>query len=286
MIQAADRPAPTVAAAQDRLLGRLLTAVFDGRPVVVLAADDAPLPAGLAADERTVRGLPGVDGPLDRIVPGESAVLWLEAAGVERDGPLLAVLAAAATAGSPVLVVLSGSGDDAADGEAAAQLAAALPAGRVLEQRAVEIVVLAEAGTVAVPGDVPEETSRVTARLVCCLPGGGTPQLAALIEPVSTGIREAQLTVLERTVAELRTANVRLAREHLGRYDSAAASAVHTLEERYQREREIAIENDRLYQEVRRRLQQPHHVALDRLVMFVKRIPGGRRLVRLLRRGG
>lgn len=280
-----DRLAPTLVAAQADLLARLATDLGAERPVVVLAGAGATVPASMAAsaDAAVVQGPTWADGSLEAIVPGRSAVIWLGAPGAESEEPLLEVLAAAATAGSPVLIVVTADAD-ADPSQAAARLAAALPGARVLEQRATEVAVIAEAGAAGPPVELPAAGALVTGYLVCCVPEDAAPAFAALIEPVATGVREEQLRAQERAVEELRTANVRLAREHLGRYDSAAASIVHRLEERYEREREIAIENDRLYQDARRRLAQPHHVAADKLVGLIKRIPGGAFAVRALKR--
>lgn len=286
MIETGEATARTVADAQRRLVDRLIRQFVGARPVVVLA-DTTPIPDALAGvGDRVVRAEPTPEG-LGAVVPGESAVVWLGAVDPERgQREVVPVLAEAAALGSPVLVVLEPDDDPrpSADepGSAAARLAFLLPGGRVLEQRVSEAVVLAESGSPGPVASLPSDASRVIARLVCCVPG----ELPEFMEPLDSGVRDAQLLALERAVDELRTANVRLARAHLGRYDSAAASMVHRLEERYEREREIAIENDRLYQEARRRLQQPHHVAVDRLVRLLKRIPGGSRLVGLLRRGG
>ncbi len=102
---------------------------------------------------------------------------------------------------------------------------------------------------------------------------------------------------------ELRRANARLAREHLGRYDSAAATLIHKLGVELRQTQELAealeAERARVYSELiddvgperdelLRRLRMPHHRLMDNLALSLLRIPlvGVVLRARARRRGG
>jgi hypothetical protein len=112
-------------------------------------------------------------------------------------------------------------------------------------------------------------------------------------------VHRAYLAALERANEELRLANVRLGRDQIGRHDAAAASVVGRMDtrmreleqevkrltDRLELEKEVAFQNDRLFQAARAQLAAPRYRAVDAARARVLRIPGARRLTGpLLRR--
>ena len=260
------------------------------------------------------------DGPatlrraLDADTP-PAAVAWI--AGLERSPSLDAVrelLRELAEAGAGLVVAVPNTRLDASldeDGtlelgwDEARALAGALGADLV-EQR------LAEAALIGEPGDGPLTGSVVGAAgepddasawlLVTGVePGSPEADLQFSAQPV----HRAYLAALEAANAELLRANTRLARANLGRHDAGAASVlarfesglaereaelaqargeIARLEERLELEVQVAAQNDRFFQETRATLMRPEHRAVTGLVARIQRVPGGRLVLRLVRR--
>lgn len=272
--------APSLRAAHARLLGALAARMAEDRTLVVLGAGDAVPAEARAAAREVVVGPAELTGPVRALDPSSAVVLWLGAdpAAPDADG-VLRLLGAAVAEGLPAIVEVPG-----ADAAPALTVAGALPGGVVLERRSVEAAVLAPAEDPAAPA-LPAGTGVVAGRLVCCgLAPDAVREACARAEATAGEVRDAHLQALEEAVEDLRRANVRLAREHLGRHDSAAASVVHRLQSRYEQEREIALENDRLFQEARGRLNTPHHRAADKIALWLKGIPGGSLVSRVMKR--
>jgi 2-polyprenyl-3-methyl-5-hydroxy-6-metoxy-1,4-benzoquinol methylase len=100
--------------------------------------------------------------------------------------------------------------------------------------------------------------------------------------------QHAYMRDLERANLELRRANARLARKHLGVHDAAAASIVAGLSERMETEKrravhfeaeaekweQIADSNDWARKQLEQRLAEPRYAAMDRTRDMILRIPG------------
>jgi hypothetical protein len=128
--------------------------------------------------------------------------------------------------------------------------------------------------------------------LVANAPEDALSAAEASLRMAGARLQFTQLAALEAANAELRRANARLARERLGKHDSAAASvigplearvrtaeaAAADLERRLEIEKQVAIQNDELFQQARRQLGSPRYKAVDRLRARLIKIPGMRRL--------
>jgi SAM-dependent methyltransferase len=126
------------------------------------------------------------------------------------------------------------------------------------------------------------------------LPRDAVADAVARMRLSTTPGQNDYMRALEQANQELRRANARLARQHLGVHDSAAASVigrfehraeeaerrVEGLEDRLALEVEVARQNDLNFQRARAILQTPRHRAVESLHHRLLRIPGGRRLAR------
>lgn len=125
-----------------------------------------------------------------------------------------------------------------------------------------------------------------------------TPSPAQTAEPDRIDALQQEVAGLRATNAELRRANARLARERLGRHDSAAASVlsrlerrlgdaeaeVKRLEARLETEMEVAARNHAMFERARDQLQAPRYVVMDRIRARLLTIPGLQRLTRAITR--
>ena len=231
--------------------------------------------AELAGERRTLslRGTASLDG-----LGGHDALTWLdapaEALPVER-------LRDAAAAG--VRLVLAVSGVERGAAAALAEHLGALVAGEQLHVQGTLIsgpdgapgAVPAAVGT----GDEPPRRVLLTANVEPEeLERAASLRLALALEDVHA----AQLERLEAAYWSLRRANARLARENLGRHDAAAASVVGPLTRELEEMRrqlaievEVARQNDEYFQAARRKLDEPHHRAAERLYQVLAKVPGG-----------
>jgi hypothetical protein len=270
------RPAaPSLHAAHAERQAALTASAAAGRTVVALGVSaDEVAPAVREAAAALHTGPVELGEELRRLDAASAMVLWPDADAAEAAGPVLALVAELAGAGA---VVVAGPAGDAGT---ATRLADRLPGALVLEQRSVEAALLAAPGVDRAPV-LPSTAGAPAGWLICCgIDADLIERTCALAAPVASDVREVHLQALEAANAELRRANVRLAREHLGRSDSAAATVVHRLEDAL-RQRDEA---DRRFAELRRRLNQPHHRTLDLLVMGLKELPLVGRLTRALTR--
>ena len=169
---------------------------------------------------------------------------------------------------------------------------ARLPDGRMLSQHVL-------AGSMIRPGDGDVLTAAVpasaagpeSARAWLVSANVGEDRLDAVHNQLALGGRPLQadlVTALEHANAELRRANGRLARRHLGRHDSAAASMVDKLEKRATAaegrlahlerrldiEVEVAKNNDLMYQHAKATLDSPRYRAVDSVRDKVLAVPG------------
>jgi hypothetical protein len=231
-----------------------------------------------------VLDLEAVDDPSTALADAPAAV-WLDGYNpAARDA-----LVRAAERGAQLVVAVPAGTDTGED------LARALPGATVVPQVPAggSLIGAARAGEVRL--SEPGAREYAVWLLVCVNVDvdGASAQLG-----VSAGAQlAAQLARLSEAVEALREANVRLAREHLGRHDAAAGAVVGRAEreaqywreeaehwrERFDFEQQLAIRHHDWFVAARDRLQEPHHRAADAVVAFVRRIPGLRWLVRRLR---
>ncbi len=187
--------------------------------------------------------------------------------------------------------------------EDAVALRDALPDAVLLAGRTAEVASLeidgAEGGA-----ELPAGCGTAHAWLVCAgAAPGAIRSAAAAVVTAGGGVSAPYLRALHEANQELRRANARLAREHLGRYDSAAATLIHKLGVDLRQTQELAealeAERARVYSELiddvgperdelLRRLRMPHHRLMDKLALSLLRIPlvGVVLRARARRRGG
>lgn len=210
---------------------------------------------------------------------GSEAAVWLDGYTPEaRDA-----LVQAAERGARLVVAVRAGTDHA---EA---LARALPGATVVPQAAAGGSLIGDATTATVDVSEPASRDRASWLLVCA---NVNPEAAAARLDVAVGTELAtQFDRLDQALEALREANVRLAREKLGRHDAAAGAVTGRAEreaehfrERFEFEQELASRHHDWFKAAEARLQQPHHRAADRIVNALRRIPGIRLIVRLLRR--
>jgi hypothetical protein len=168
----------------------------------------------------------------------------------------------------------------------ATRLASALPSGVAFREIVVEAVALvaADASHAEVPLALADMENAAERFVVV----GGAAAVATPGRARATArpVRGAYLAALASGYRELLLANARLARGHLGHLDAAAASGSITfdrLTEQLERERQLAIDNDRYFQAARARLQQPQYRLVDALTRAALHVPGMRRAARVLR---
>ena len=236
--------------------------------------------------------------------PQWEAVVWLE--GIETTHALpeaVGTLAKAARRGLGVALVVPntrhmdhGRFRNAIGLDEARSIAERLGGEIVATQHLAEGALLERAGeadgapAVRIHRDLLADPEDAFAWLVAAgLPGAGADAVAASV--TFAPVHRAFIGHLERANAELRRANVRLAREKLGVHDAAAAAFVARYE-RLQREleatkKQLAIEievgrrNDEYFQAARAKLDEPQHRAAEGIYRRLARIPG----VKLLTRG-
>jgi hypothetical protein len=179
----------------------------------------------------------------------------------------------------------------------AAALAERLGNAEVIPQRLAEAsIITSEPGPLTGSlDDLDPAPSDVHAWLVLA----GLPEVASGTFALSAGtLHRTYLLWLDAANAELRRANVRLAREHLGQYDAAAASTVHRIalaEEtaaRAEAERDAALERlaaersaaaaersaaAKYYEITQAKWREPHLRIAEGIVRRARRVPGASR---------
>ena len=235
---------------------------------------------------------------------GAGAITWLD--GVPAAGPddqLREQLATAARRGWGIALAIPGAAIEppaapvaaaAEPAAVAAALAAAFDSAEIVPQRLAEAsIIAAEPGPLAGDWDDAEPAAAdVHAWLVLAgLPAAGADTVA-----LSAGsLHRTYLVALEAANAELRRANVRLARERLGTFDTAAASVVNRVVlaedamrraeeardaavERLELEKEVAARNHGYFEAARDQLAEPQHRIAAGIVRRARHVPGARRL--------
>jgi hypothetical protein len=164
-----------------------------------------------------------------------------------------------------------------------------LPAATVIPQAVASGSLIGDAETATVQVSEPASRENATWLLVCANVDVG--DASALVGPSVGGRVATQLARLGDAVAALQEANVRLARDKLGRHDAAAGSVIGRSEreatqwrERFEFEQQLAMRHHDWFKAAEARLDQPQYRAADRLLGIVRRIPGLRLIVKLLRR--
>jgi hypothetical protein len=173
----------------------------------------------------------------------------------------------------------------------AAALAERLGGAEVVPQRLAEMsIITSEAGPLTASL---EELDPLPADVHAWLVLAGLPKKGSGTFALSAGtLHRTYLLWLDAANAELRRANVRLAREQLGKYDAAAASVVHRIalaEEAATRaaaERDAALERVatehsaamRYYEITQAKLHEPHFRIAEGIVRRARRVPGARRV--------
>jgi hypothetical protein len=209
---------------------------------------------------------------LDALATADAAV-WLEG----YEPAARPALAKAAARGARLVIAVPASGEarelaEAIGGESVPQ---ALAGGSVIGGATEATVVL----------DAPATVEYAVWHLVCAnvaLDGAE----ARLGIAAGAGL-SARVTRLESALAALQEANVRLAREQLGRHDAAAASIIGRLEEqsrsakeweeRFLYEQQLAIKHHEWFMDAQKRLQSRRYRAIDKLAGAAGRLPGRRR---------
>lgn len=221
------------------------------------------------------------DGAVDlRAADDPVAALADATAAVWLDGYVPAAreaLVTAARRGARLIVAVPAGSDDGDD------LPRALPESTVVPQAVASGSLIGSGSDARV--DVHEAASpeRASWLLVC-----------ANVEPEATDVRldvavSAELATrlgrLEEALEALREANVRLAREKVGRYDAAAGAITGRaereaayLKERFEFEQQLAQRHHDWFKAAEARLEQPHHRFADRVYNALRRVPGLKRL--------
>jgi hypothetical protein len=227
--------------------------------------------------------LGAADDPRAALAPA-AAALWLD--GYEPS--TLDDLRAAARRGTRLVVAVP------ARSEAAEQLASAFDHATVIPQLPAFASLIGTVATATVNVDAAGSPDRAAWLLVTAnLDAAPSTQLEVAVD----GQLAQQLERLDEALAALQEANVRLAREHLGRHDAAAGSIVSRLERRaqlaeqdaehwkgrFEFEQELAMRHHEWFIDAKERMNQPQYRAADRIVHALRRIPGARLLVRLFR---
>ena len=259
--------------------------------------------------ERAVVRLDSRPDPLETLrgaLAGEPAgvIAWLD--GVPKAGPdraLLDELVAAARRGWGIAVAVPGAGTElppdpvaAAEQPAAvaAALAQALGDAEVVPQRLAEASIIATAaGPLA--GELQDaETDVADVHAWLVLAGLDVAGSSALALSAGT-LHRTYLLWLEASNAELNRANVRLARDRIGSYDTAAASLVNRVTlaqdaqrraederdaaiERLELEKQVAARNHGYFEDARAKLAEPHHRIAEGFVRRARRVPGAKLL--------
>lgn len=264
-------PPASTDAAHEALLRQLTGALAGGGGVVEVALQQgADAGCALAA--------------LGAARDGAVLVFWRDAdAALALDSKVGALLAAIAD--DTVVVVEIATGGAVAQvpgqvsaGEVAQGLCATLPQATVLVARTTELATLTGQDAQA---QLPVGLGLPSAYVVCA--GAAADLLAEVVEgfvlaaPAAAG---PYVAALHAANIELRRANARLAREHLGRFDSAAATVLSRLStdlDQAQAERdELQTANHVLLAEraeLLRRIRMPHHRFVDRVALSLLRIP-------------
>lgn len=121
-------------------------------------------------------------------------------------------------------------------------------------------------------------------------------RVRAAVGPEVADEIEARISRLEVAIAALQEANTRLAREHLGRHDAAAATVVGRLEQRtlaaeeqmrnwqqrFEYEQALALQHHQWMKALESKLHAPHHRAAEKLYQLLLRLPGMRLLFKLM----
>jgi hypothetical protein len=231
-----------------------------------------------------VLDLEAVDDPSAALDEAPAAV-WLDGySPAARDA-----LVRAAERGAQLVVAVPASTDTGED------LARALPGATVVPQVPAggSLIGAAQAGEVRL--NEPGAREYAVWLLVCA--NVDVEEASARLGVAAGAQLAAQLARLSEAVEALREANVRLAREHLGRHDAAAGAVIGRAERhaqhwreqaeqwraRFEFEQELAIRHHEWFEAARNRLEEPHHRAAERVVAFARRIPGLRWLVKRLR---
>jgi hypothetical protein len=243
-----------------------------------------------------------------------AAVAWVD--GVERTDSFDAVIGAlreAAERGAVLVVSVpnttlgTGLGSALALGLQEARRLANELDGELVEQHLAEAAVIGAGAdrplTGTIVGDEPAEPDDACAWLVVA--GLDATAADTHLQFAARPVHRAYLNGLERANEELLRANARLARANLGRHDAGAAAVVARmeadtdaaraeadaargelarLEDRLALEVEVAANNDRHFQAARAGLQRPEHRAVEALISRVRRVPGARFALRLLKR--
>lgn len=222
--------------------------------------------------------LAAADDPVAALAEA-SAAFWLDAyAPAARE----ALIGGAKRGVRLVVAVPAGTGD----GE---DLARALPAATVVPQVPAAGSLIGDASAATVEVSEPASRDYATWLLVCANVdvADASAQLG-----ISVSARLAtQLARLDDALEALREANVRLAREKLGRHDAAAGSVIGRSEreaaqwqERFEFEQQLAMRHHDWFKAAEGRLDQPQYRAADRILATLRRIPGLRFIAKLLRR--
>lgn len=205
------------------------------------------------------------------------AAIWLEGYEPAARG----ALADAADRGAKLVVVLPAAGGEAAG------LATAI-GGTIVPQALLGGSLIGEVAELRVEvDDAPPIWQLVCANVDVAATARATGAAGTALS--------AHVARLEQALEALQEANVRLAREQLGRHDAAAGTVVGRLEQRalaaeaearewqrrFEFEQQLAMTHHEWYMALHNRLQSRRYLLVDRVHGFVMRIPGVKLLLRL-----
>lgn len=216
---------------------------------------------------------------------GASAALWLDG----YEPAARQALIDAAERGARLIVAVPAGTDD---GE---ELARSLPRATVVPQSVASGSLIGAGSDATVEVREPASPERATWLLVCANVETGAAD-ARLDVAVSSQLA-TRIGRLEEALEALRDANVRLAREKLGRHDAAAGAVIGRaereaayLQERFEFEQQLAIQHHEWFQasEARARaaegrLASPLLRLASKVDTVLRRIPGLRSLVKRVR---
>ncbi len=255
------------------LVSQLVASLAGDRAVSEVRVPPAD-PAAAVSELERARGLGTVVlwSDADAVVTRAPEVVELLREIVERGQVVVVEIAIEPAVGSAV----AGRPRDARkDAEAVCEV---LPGAALLEARTVEVATLASEGG---QPRLPAAGGARRAYLVCA--GADAEVLRDAAEGLTVaapGVAAPYVKALYEANLELRRANARLAREHLGRYDSAAATLLSRmdadLKDAHQQLAAVQAAHDALlpeHAELLRRIRMPHHRSMDRLAVSALRIP-------------
>jgi hypothetical protein len=211
----------------------------------------------------------------DEDLPG---LVWHDDYATDGDRqPLDEAARAAAGAGRPLVIGLPADVSGGAERDAAA-LASDLGGVVVAQHLSAGSLIANGPGPSGALIEEPPAADDAVHYLVCVnVDGDRLAQAASMLGATAVPLMTGYVRFLRDANEQLRQANARLAREHLGVHDSAAASLaprISELEKEVAEQRRIAKDHYEMFLQTKATLEAPRYQAVDRLRAMLFRVPG------------